>query len=149
MYYETKEVNRTQSSVSQHKHSLQQAWLSSSKIARKAGHWQTAYSAVLQAQQAGSSVSFFQSCKLVKAVGEPLRALQELDHALQRLTIPRNQSQSKNSLTAEETEEQSVTKWKVRDYQFQEVNNMLTSKRQDFFALGGCVIPNVLIITLC
>lgn len=60
------------------------AWLASSKIARKAGHWQTAYSAVLQARQWEAPYSYVQSCKLIRASGEALRALQELDNALPR-----------------------------------------------------------------
>lgn len=92
---------------------LQQAWLSSSKIARKAGHWQTAYSSVLQAQQAGSSLSFLQSCKLVKAIGEPLRALQELDHALQRLNIDWGSSQQNDDPIDVDTRGQLSIKWKV------------------------------------
>lgn len=57
--------------------------MSTAKIARKAGHWQTAYSAVLQAQESRGSFSRLQSSKLTKAIGEPLRALHELDHMLQ------------------------------------------------------------------
>jgi len=57
-------------------------WLDSSKIARKAGHWQTAYSAMLQAQRRAAPYWFLESAKLTKATGEPLRALQELEHAL-------------------------------------------------------------------
>ena len=52
------------------------------KIARKAGHWQTAYSAVLQAQECHAPFTSIQSAKLVKASGEPLRALYELDNAI-------------------------------------------------------------------
>lgn len=58
------------------------AWLASSKLARLAGHSQTAYSAVLQARQWDAPYSYVQSCKLIRANGEPLRALQELDNAL-------------------------------------------------------------------
>jgi hypothetical protein len=57
-------------------------WLDSSKIARKAGHWQTAYSAMLQAQRRAAPYWFLESAKLTKAMGEPLRALSELEHAL-------------------------------------------------------------------
>lgn len=59
------------------------AWLESAKIARKAGHWQTAYSAILQARECKAPLAFFQSAKLIRASGEPLRALYELDNALQ------------------------------------------------------------------
>ena len=63
------------------------AWLSTAKIARKAGHAQTAYSAMLQAQRTDTPYSFIQSAKLVKASGEPLRALQELNKALEKTNI--------------------------------------------------------------
>jgi len=55
-------------------------WLASAKIARKAKQWQTAYSAVLQAVQNGAPFSCIESTKLLKATGEPLRALHELDN---------------------------------------------------------------------
>ncbi|KAJ7228144.1 hypothetical protein GGX14DRAFT_547392 [Mycena pura] len=58
------------------------SWLASAKIARKAGQWQTAYSAMLQAQQSNARFSFMESAKLVKATGEPLRALQELENSM-------------------------------------------------------------------
>ncbi|KAH8118429.1 hypothetical protein DFH11DRAFT_1686601 [Phellopilus nigrolimitatus] len=80
-------VHRTAFSLSRvattlFKRAVGRAWLDSAKIARKAGHWQTAYSAVLQAQECQAPLTFFQSAKLVKASGEPLRALYELDSAL-------------------------------------------------------------------
>jgi serine/threonine-protein kinase ATR len=59
-------------------------WLASAKIARKAGHWQTAYSAMLQAQQRSPPFWFVESAKLVKSSGEPLRALHELENAIRR-----------------------------------------------------------------
>ncbi|TFK55398.1 hypothetical protein OE88DRAFT_1622542 [Heliocybe sulcata] len=55
------------------------SWVSSAKIARKASYWQTAYSAVLQAQQFHTPFAFSEGAKLTKASGEPLRALQELE----------------------------------------------------------------------
>ena len=57
-------------------------WLNSAKIARKAGHSQTAYSAILQAQRSKAPFYFVESTKLVRARGEPLRALQELENAM-------------------------------------------------------------------
>jgi serine/threonine-protein kinase ATR len=59
------------------------SWLISAKIARKAGHWQTAYSAILQAQESRTTFSLMQKVRLIRATGEPLRALQELEHYLQ------------------------------------------------------------------
>lgn len=58
-------------------------WLDSAKIARKAGHTQTAYSALLQAQQSNAPFSFIESAKLIRSSGEPMRALQELEKAMQ------------------------------------------------------------------
>ncbi|KAJ7462055.1 hypothetical protein FB451DRAFT_1043857 [Mycena latifolia] len=63
------------------------SWLASAKIARKAGQWQTAYSAMLQAQQSNTRFSFMESAKLVKATGEPLRALQELENSMRLLGL--------------------------------------------------------------
>jgi len=57
-------------------------WLASAKIARKAGQWQTAYSAMLQAQQSKTHFAFIENAKLVKATNDPLRALTELDNSL-------------------------------------------------------------------
>ena len=56
------------------------SWLTTAKIARKAGHWQTAYSAMLQAQQCKVVSCFLESARLVRASGEHLRALQELEN---------------------------------------------------------------------
>lgn len=46
---------------------------------------------MLQAQESHTPLSFFQSAKLVKAIGEPLRALQELDNALRGMESGREQ----------------------------------------------------------
>ncbi|KAF8659134.1 hypothetical protein AX16_001904, partial [Volvariella volvacea WC 439] len=63
-------------------------WLESAKIARKAGQWQTAYSAVLQANQNQSRYTFMESAKLVKfPTGETIRALQELEKAMHHLGL--------------------------------------------------------------
>lgn len=64
---------------------ISKAWLNTSKIARKAGHSQTAYSAILQARVIGDPFSFVESCKLVKADGDAHRALQELENAIARM----------------------------------------------------------------
>lgn len=57
-------------------------WLASAKIARKAGQWQTAYSAMLQAQQSKTRFTSIESAKLIKATDEPLRALKELENSM-------------------------------------------------------------------
>ncbi|KAL0950115.1 hypothetical protein HGRIS_010112 [Hohenbuehelia grisea] len=63
------------------------SWVASAKNARKAGQWQTAYSAILQARQSHLKYSFMESAKLLKATGEPLRALQELEHSMRQLGL--------------------------------------------------------------
>ena len=57
-------------------------WLASAKTARKARQWQTAYSAMLQAQQSKAQFSFIECAKLIKATNEPLRALKELENSM-------------------------------------------------------------------
>ncbi|KAI6024462.1 hypothetical protein EDC04DRAFT_2869391 [Pisolithus marmoratus] len=86
----TKEIGRT--------------WLTSAKIARTAKQWQTAYSATLQAQQGGASFYFMESAKLLKATGEPLRALQELENSM-RLSGMGVGQQDTIDLTEEDNEE--------------------------------------------
>ncbi|KAG8907001.1 serine/threonine-protein kinase M1 [Tulasnella sp. 403] len=76
-------------------------WLTSAKIARKAGHAQTAYSAVLQAQQMQDPFAFIQSCKLVKDEGESYRALQDLESAISRIpSLDSNYEDENTKLTA-------------------------------------------------
>ncbi|CAO1612632.1 unnamed protein product [Jaminaea pallidilutea] len=58
------------------------AWISTCKIARKAGHSQTAYSAVLQAGVAGAPFAFVQRSKLLAANDQPHAAIQELTNSL-------------------------------------------------------------------
>ncbi|CAA7258548.1 unnamed protein product [Cyclocybe aegerita] len=62
------------------------AWLASSKIARKAKQWQTAYSATLQAQQAKMPWSFIESAKLLKET-DHLRALNDLESSTKMLGL--------------------------------------------------------------
>ncbi|BGP12911.1 hypothetical protein JCM10213v2_000828 [Rhodosporidiobolus nylandii] len=57
-------------------------WLETSKIARKAGHFQTAYSAILQARDCSADNAYLQSAKLFKASGQAHKAVQELDNRL-------------------------------------------------------------------
>lgn len=72
-----------------HRHEFKEvigrSWLLSARLARKAGYWQTAYSAVLQARQNDAPFLFIQSAKLSKATGEPLKALQEVDNSLKEI----------------------------------------------------------------
>ena len=83
------------------------SWLISAKIARKAGYWQTAYSAILQAQESRTAFSLMQKVRLIRATGEPLRALQELEHYLQ---TTRGQSRSSDSEVIDLTEDESELK---------------------------------------
>ncbi|KAI0638446.1 hypothetical protein C8Q77DRAFT_1046895 [Trametes polyzona] len=75
------------------------SWLMSSKIARKAGHTQTAYSAILQAQRCNTPYSFVENAKLVRVREDPLRALQELEKAM-RLSgfLPSERSQRQDDM---------------------------------------------------
>jgi serine/threonine-protein kinase ATR len=66
---------------------IARAWLASAKIARKAGQWQTAYCSMLQAQEIDRRYSFMEGAKIIKATGEPLRALQELENSMQLLGL--------------------------------------------------------------
>ncbi|WVR07527.1 hypothetical protein IAU60_004569 [Kwoniella sp. DSM 27419] len=59
------------------------AWTLTSKIARKAGYDQTAYSAVLQAKEADAPFAFIQQAKLLRAHGGVFKALSDVDNALQ------------------------------------------------------------------
>lgn len=63
------------------------AWLTTSKIARKAGHVQTAYSAILQAMALHAPFTFVQQAKLMRANGQPLKALSELENILPTLRL--------------------------------------------------------------
>ncbi|WVQ68017.1 uncharacterized protein L199_006223 [Kwoniella botswanensis] len=58
------------------------AWILSSKIARKAGYDQTAYSAVLQAKEVDASFAFIQQAKLNRTGGGIYKALTDVDNAL-------------------------------------------------------------------
>jgi serine/threonine-protein kinase ATR len=54
---------------------------------RKAGQWQTAYCSVLQAQEIDRCHSFVESAKIIKATGELLLVLQELENSVQLLGL--------------------------------------------------------------
>ncbi|SCV68802.1 BQ2448_923 [Microbotryum intermedium] len=63
-------------------------WLETSKIARKAGHTQTAYSAILQARELQAPYTFLQSAKLLMASDQSYRAIQEIDNGLRAAMGP-------------------------------------------------------------
>jgi serine/threonine-protein kinase ATR len=67
------------------KSQLGQAWIQSSKIARKAGYEQTAYSATLQAKEAEAPFAFLQQAKLLRAHGGAFKALTDLENAVNPL----------------------------------------------------------------
>ncbi|KAJ3474989.1 hypothetical protein NLI96_g12128 [Meripilus lineatus] len=69
--------------IQSHKDVISRSWLNSAKLARKAGYWQTAYCATLQAQQRKQPFVLIESSKLTKAIGESLNALQELETSMQ------------------------------------------------------------------
>ena len=73
------------SSVNAASQEIGRSWLASAKIARKAGQWQTAYSAILQAKHRDTPNSFMENAKLLNATGESLRALQELENSMRLL----------------------------------------------------------------
>ncbi|TIA92820.1 hypothetical protein E3P81_01253 [Wallemia ichthyophaga] len=87
-------------------------WLSSAKTARKAHHFQTAYSASLQADQIGTPFSFIQSAKLIRANGEHEKALRELDAGLEyqvpKLMLQGTANSSVTSAVIDLTEENSA-----------------------------------------
>jgi serine/threonine-protein kinase ATR len=97
------------------------SWLASAKIARKAGQWQTAYSAMLQAEQSDSRFSFMESAKLVKATGEPLRALQELEKSMRLFGL----IEDLNSIIdlTEDDQELKKTKAKVSFFSYSPVQS--------------------------
>ncbi|KDE08289.1 hypothetical protein MVLG_01552 [Microbotryum lychnidis-dioicae p1A1 Lamole] len=67
-------------------------WLETSKIARKAGHTQTAYSAILQARELQAPYTFLQSAKLLMAGDQSYRAMQEIDNGLRAAMAPTSQA---------------------------------------------------------
>lgn len=62
-----------------------QSWITSSKIARRAGHNQTAYSAALQASQWKASLAFVQQAKLLAMGDQKQAALQEMVNSLKTI----------------------------------------------------------------
>ncbi|KAG8798407.1 serine/threonine-protein kinase M1, partial [Serendipita sp. 399] len=85
-------------------------WLTSSKIARKAGHFQAAYSALLQGRQRDAPFHFVQGCKLLESGGESIRALQELNNSLETNT----QSGDVIELTTEDDARLKAKAWLLR-----------------------------------
>ncbi|GAA5943874.1 protein kinase MEC1 [Sporobolomyces koalae] len=73
-------------------------WLESSKIARKAGHSQTAYSAILQVRDCSADFAYYQSAKLLKASGQTYKAIQELDNRLKPILANFNRDDPDSSL---------------------------------------------------
>ncbi|UOH82515.1 hypothetical protein LQV05_005222 [Cryptococcus neoformans] len=70
------------------------AWILSSKIARKAGYEQTAYSATLQAREADAPFAFVQEAKLRRAQGSVFKALTDLQNTLAPLATDSKASEN-------------------------------------------------------
>ena len=119
-----------------------QSWLLSSKLARKAGYWQTAYSAMLQARQTKNPFVYLESVKLTKAGGESLRALQELDGSIKLAEIA---GKGVIDLTEDgeiKTEDKMIAK--VGPFGSIEMSIAETTMyRHTLFAQGGCVTWSV------
>ncbi|PWZ03108.1 hypothetical protein BCV70DRAFT_197342 [Testicularia cyperi] len=62
-----------------------EAWISTAKIARRAGHIQTAYSAMLQATQHQATFAFVQRVKLLAKEEQTHAAIQDLNNSLYTL----------------------------------------------------------------
>jgi len=73
------------SGAEEHTNDIGPLWLVTSKIAIKAQHLQTAYSAILQANQLKADFAFMQSAKLYHANNQLHRALQEIEQGLKLL----------------------------------------------------------------
>lgn len=63
-----------------------QCWIASSKIARREGHFQTSYSAALQASQWKVPLAFVQHAKLLAINDQNQAALQEMNNSLRNLS---------------------------------------------------------------
>lgn len=63
-----------------------QLWVQTAKVARKAGHLQTSYSAVLQASELKTPTAFVQRSKLLKLEDQPHKAIAELETNLGQCT---------------------------------------------------------------
>ncbi|KAF5371168.1 hypothetical protein D9758_004152 [Tetrapyrgos nigripes] len=98
---------------SSRKEEIGRSWLASAKIARKSGQWQTAYSAMLQARESDAPFSFIESARLVKATGEPLRALQQLENSMRVEGLLEDKDSQLVDLTMDNDEEAIRFKAKV------------------------------------
>ncbi|WAR55831.1 hypothetical protein PtB15_6B574 [Puccinia triticina] len=64
-----------------------QLWVQTAKIARKAGHLQTAYSAVLQASESKAPTAFIQQAKLMKLEDQLHKAVLKLEDNLKKSPV--------------------------------------------------------------
>jgi serine/threonine-protein kinase ATR len=69
-------------SANELKEEVGRGWIASSKIARKAGYLQTAYSAALQAQEANAQFAFIQQAKLTRVNQGAFKALTSLENSI-------------------------------------------------------------------
>jgi serine/threonine-protein kinase ATR len=104
------------------------AWIASAKIARKAGHEQTAYSATLQAKLAAAPDVFFQQTKILKATGHPLKALNELENGIRGLYVQAQAEHLRGTRTVPITLDggQNTSIQAVYDLQLAKVSNSIT-----------------------
>lgn len=73
------------SAMQSHSAEVGEAWISTAKIARRAGHIQTAYSATLQATQQKAPFAFVQRVKLLAQEEQTHAAIQDLNNSLSTL----------------------------------------------------------------
>ena len=118
----------------QAKEAIGQSWLISAKLARKAAYWNTAYSAVLQAQYGTPAFTIVESAKLAKASGDPVRAFQELDSYYQIA----KQAATGDIVDLTEGDKELRQKAKVgRIQRMESLRCEHRSYRRSYFARGG------------
>lgn len=88
-------------------------WLEVAKVARKVGHTQTAYSAILQAAELQTPMAFKEAVKLEKVSGQKDHALQTLRAQLDAILPP--ELSSGNEVTV--PEDRSLAKVCLRSTQ--------------------------------
>ena len=92
---------------------------------------------MLQAQQSKTPFSFIESAKLVKATGDPLRALHELENSVKLLGLF-DEDTVDIDLTSPDPET-SRMKAKVKSNLFDPVLDLKSEPRYMSFELAGCM----------
>ena len=93
---------------------------------------------MLQAQQSKTPFSFIESAKLVKATGDPLRALHELENSVKLLGLFDKDDTVDIDLTCPDPET-SRMKAKVKVIPFCSVLDLKLEPRYMSFELAGCM----------